>query len=151
MRIFGHPVHPMLVHFPMAGWMLAIPCDLLGRLAGWEPALQAAPALTVAGCLLALPAMATGLVEFAGLDEDPRVLRAAYWHLGLTSTAWVLFASALLLRWTGPGWAFKAGAGDLVLSILGLAAVSAGGWYGGDLVYRHGVGVSKAREPSSGT
>ena len=38
MRVFGHPLHPMLVHFPIAFWTLGSACDaltLLGVPAAW--------------------------------------------------------------------------------------------------------------------
>lgn len=144
LHLFGHPIHPMLIHFPLALWMLAVPVDLLGRGTGVAAAVWAVPWLLSAGCVLALPAMLTGLLDFAQLGETPAVIRTAYLHLGAMSLAWLLFASSLLVRWEGPGWQFAAGWVDLTLSLGGLIALSLGAWLGGELVYRHGVGVNQA-------
>lgn len=147
--MFGHPLHPMSVHFPLASWILAVPLDLLVRLAVFPEGQQAAAALIAAGCLLALPAMALGLLEFPKTEPEPEVLRALYWHLGLTSAAWALFAAALLVQWTGAGWNFRQGATDLILLLSGLLTLTVGAWRGGDLVYRHRVGVAEIPGPPS--
>lgn len=138
----------MLVHFPLACWILGVACDISDRLVSWPPTTTAAT-LNAAACVLALPAMATGLIEFVRLGDDPKILRRAYWHMGLVSLAWTLFASALLLQWTGTGWNFSPTTVDLVLSMGGLAALVAGAWHGADLVYRHGVGIALADSSAS--
>lgn len=138
---FRHPLHPMLVHFPLACWILGVAGDVMGRLAAW-PSVGESSTLTALGCVFALPAMATGLLEFVRLGDEPKLLRRAYWHMGLVSLAWVLFACVLLARWNGEGWQFSPGTVDLLLSIAGLGTLGAGAWHGADLIYRHGVGVS---------
>lgn len=146
MKIGGHPLHPMLVHLPLACWVLSVAAGLSFRLAGW-PSPNTAATLNALGCILALPAMAAGLLELTSWQGTAEVVwSTVYRHMGLISVAWTLFASSLLLEWSGIGWNFRLGWMDLVLSTGGLTFLTAGAWQGGELVYRHGIGVVAARK-----
>ncbi len=69
MRLFGHPLHPMLVHLPIALWVLATACDGL-TLVGVVQAWPLAWLCLAVGLVAALPAMAAGLADYAGLAES---------------------------------------------------------------------------------
>lgn len=136
-----HPLHPALVHFPIACWVLAFPCDLLARLQTDPHWAQRAYELIAAGVVLALPAMAAGLVEFGKLTDRPAATNTAYRHLALVSTAWLFYLASWALRFnasdTGtaiPRW------GAVGLSGIGLITLTLGAWYGARLVYQHGIG-----------
>src|SRR5689334_18930284 len=98
MRLFGHPVHPMLVHLPVALWTLASACDGL-TLVGVGQAWPFGWWCLVVGLAAALPAMAAGLADFARLAEAavPVALR----HMGLMGGAWTMELLALLTRSEG--------------------------------------------------
>jgi uncharacterized membrane protein len=72
-----------------------------------------------------------------------RLVRAGRVHIKLMGTIW-----RLLLR--SNGWALASSAewGLVTLSVLGLLVRAAGGYYGGELVYRFRAGVSKKMRPS---
>lgn len=91
-----HPLHPALVHFPVACWTLATAADFVS---GWygEPAWQLAGALLALGCVLAVPAMAAGLLELPRVPEG-KAMRDVYLHMGAMSLALTLFVCSLLLR-----------------------------------------------------
>jgi len=132
-----HPLHPALVHFPVACWSLAVAADFAGLWLG-EAAWQWAGGLLATGCAMALAAMAAGLVELARVPEGPP-MRDAYWHMGAMLAALTLFATRLLLRLEG----FQPLPPDgvsLLLDAAGFLALGIGGWFGGRLVYGHGVG-----------
>jgi uncharacterized membrane protein len=93
----------------------------------------------IAGALLAaLP----GLIDYTGLRGQVR--RIATWHLVMNLTLVGLFALNLWLRTSsgraiiGPGMAIP-----LTLTIAGVALMFASGWLGGEMVYRHRVGVEE--------
>lgn len=140
MRLFGHPVHPMLVHFPIAFWSLGTACDglaLLGLHAAWP---QAWLFISI-GLAAAVPAMIAGVFDFAGLETD--AVPVAMHHLMLMGTAWTLYLAAFVTR--SDGWAPIAQPEwlTIVLSMTGFALMAAGGRYGGHLVYRLGAGVER--------
>lgn len=132
-----HPLHPALVHFPVACWTLAVVADVAGLVWG-EAAWSWSAGLLVAGCLMAVVAMLAGLVEFTRVPEGA-AMRDAYLHMGLMVLALALFATRLLLR-LDHHRPLAPDAVALLLDAGGFAALAVGGWFGGRLVYGHGVG-----------
>ncbi|WP_386067993.1 DUF2231 domain-containing protein [Tahibacter sp. UC22_41] len=137
----SHPLHPALVHFPIASWSLATAADLLGLVIG-APAWQFAGLLHAIGTVSALVAMAAGFADLLALPPEHPALRDAQHHLLWVSLAWSAYAASLLLRLDGlslrtpDAWA-------LALSVAGFAALAVAGWLGGRLVYEHGVRVRR--------
>ena len=76
MRIFGYPLHPMLVHFPIAFWVGANACDALA-LGGIAEAARIGWLLLAAGTAIGALTAGAGLLEFMHLEESavPAVTR----------------------------------------------------------------------------
>ena len=132
-----HPLHPALVHFPIACWSLAVVADFASLHFG-SAAWSWSGGLIVVGCAMALVAMVAGMIELARVPEGP-ALRDAYLHMVAMLAALTFFAARLLLRLDH----FQPLAPDglsLVLDGGGFLALGIGGWLGGRLVYGHGVG-----------
>jgi uncharacterized membrane protein len=138
MRLFGDPVHPMLVHFPIAFWSLGTLCDGLALL-GFHGAWPQAWLFISIGLAAAVPAMIAGAVDFAGLEMD--AVPAAMRHMMLMGTAWTAYLAAFVTR--SDGWAPVAEPGWLPIALggAGFAVMAAGARYGGHLVYRFGAGM----------
>lgn len=140
LRLFGHPVHPLLVHLPMGLLITAPLWDLLCFLrpsgAGtWS----AVGAWTVAvGCLGGLAAAVAGMVDFAALPAGHPAGRAANFHLYLILGALGLYGSGALLRHGHRAAGVTAGV--LGLDLAGFVLLATGGYFGAEMVYRHGVG-----------
>jgi len=142
MRLWGHPIHPMLVHFPVAFWTVAT-CAHLAEAAGIEAAAALARASNGAGLIVAALAMVAGLLELRAIESRSRAMQVATWHLMAMATAWFCFLLAWLLSISpavaaDPALARRAGA---VSAVAGFLLMGAGGWLGGRLVYEFGVGV----------
>lgn len=132
-----HPLHPALVHFPVACWTLATIADFaslwLGKLA-W----QWSGGLLIVGCTMALVAMIAGLMELPRVP-DGVALRDTYLHMGVMLAAFSFFIVRLLVGLDS--MQFQApGALSLLLDAAGFIALAIGGWLGGRLVYGHGIG-----------
>lgn len=140
-----HPLHPALVHFPVACWSLATLADIASLWLG-QPAWWLAGVLMAIGTLVALAAMAAGLVELVKIDEASPALRVAHWHMLAAMAAWLAYAASLFLRLDGMALAAP-GPLAIGLGVVGFACLAVAGVLGGTLVYRHGVGV---RRDSSG-
>src|SRR5436853_2537887 len=97
MRLFGHPVHPMLVHFPIALWTVATGGYLVAVATKGEMALFIAKSANAAGAIMAALAMVTGLLELRTIDAESRAMSVATWHMMVMASAWLLFLLALLL------------------------------------------------------
>lgn len=145
----SHPVHPALVHFPVACWSLATAADLASLLWG-ESAWRFAGALMAIGTLTALAAMAAGFFELRKIDDDSPALRDAHRHMLLAMTAWSCYAASLLLRLEGTA-VTQPGALELGLSVAGFIVLGVAGWFGGKLVYQHGIGMRKPPDRTRGT
>ena len=153
--IAGHPIHPMLVAFPIALWVFSFVADVIflwrGN-TGWE---WMASWTLLAGCLAAIVAAVFGIIDYFSI-RDKEVSKIAAWHARLNVLALLLFAVSWYLR-RGVDFANPNGklTIPIALSVVGVIVVTISGWLGGELVFKHGVGVhppmeSTSKEPSSG-
>lgn len=134
----GHPIHPMLVSFPIAFWVGSLIADILHFVTGaelWTPMGTGLIAAGIAGALLAAIA---GFIDYTTAPMDAKTKRTATKHLTLNLVIVAAYAVNLYLRWRVP--AIPAG---YVLSVLAILALLYSGWLGGDLVYDHKVGVEE--------
>jgi uncharacterized membrane protein len=144
--IGGHPIHPMLIPFPIAFLIGALASDL----AFWSTAdpFWARASLWLAGAGLVTGALAAvgGLVDFL-LIRRVRDLTAGWVHFLGNAAALLLTLWSVLHRFGDPVEAV------LPLGLI-LSAVVAGllgmtGWYGGELVFRHRIGQAAPREAAA--
>lgn len=137
--IAGHPIHPVLIPYPVAFLTAPVVTDVLWWVTGSELWPPFSLWLTAAGVVSGLVAAIAGLIDFTTI---PRVREHG--------TGWFHSAAAVLaLGAGGISWALRVGdeAEAIVPWGLTLAAVTAvlvgvAGWYGGELSYRHGIGVT---------
>lgn len=134
-----HPLHPALVHFPIACWSLATAGDLASLVWG-EPAWDLAGVLLVAGIGFSLPAMLAGFFELAKVAADHPALKDVNRHMIMVMCALAFYTSSLFLRLQGTHLV-QPGPLAIGLSVLGLLSLAAAGWLGGKLVYGHRLGV----------
>lgn len=137
----AHPIHPAIVHFPIACWTLSTLGDIASFWLG-EPAWRISGVLLIIGTLSAIGAMITGLLDLRTIKSSGEAARIADVHLQLILAAWMLYASSLLLRLMDQRLSAP-GLMGICLSILGFAVLGVAGWYGGKLVYEHGVGIGR--------
>ncbi|HUG46389.1 MAG TPA: DUF2231 domain-containing protein [Sphingomicrobium sp.] len=140
----GHPIHPMLVPFPIVCFVGAFVTDIFfvyGAGLGWA---TASKWLLGFGLLTAALAASAGLADFKG-DDRIRRLGVAVRHMIANVTAIVIAAVNLLIRVTTPDTEVSIG---VFLSGLTVLILLYSGWLGGHLVFVHRVGVSD--ESSSG-
>jgi uncharacterized membrane protein len=135
-RIGDHPIHPMLVSFPIVCFILTFVADILYT-RGHDPAWASASKwLLIVGLVMAALAAVAGLTDFLG---DKRIQGAdAVKHMLANVTAVVIELVNLILRVPNPGFIDSTG---VYLSGLVVLILLYRGWKGGDLVFRHGIGV----------
>lgn len=140
--IGGHPIHPMLIAFPIGLWIFSLVCDLIHVL-GWGGAVWNDVAFyTMAGGIVgALLAALPGLIDLVSLS-DPKVKSIGIWHMTINLLAVALFAVNLWLR-TGSAPSTKL---PIALSVIGIILIGISGWLGGEMVYVHGVAVEPQRD-----
>ena len=143
----GHPVHPMLIPFPIALWVFSLVADVIYLWRGnpvWREwvAFYALLGGIIGGALAAVP----GFIDWLSL-KDREVVKIANWHARLNVIALLIFVASFYLRTTsGAGLVGGSHTIPFVLSVVGVILISISGWLGGELVFRHGVAVDeKAR------
>jgi uncharacterized membrane protein len=132
-----HPLHPALVHFPIACWTLATGTDFVSIWLG-EASWRWSAGLLAMGCIMALAAMTAGLVELSRVPDGP-ALRDTYLHMGLMLAAFTCFTARLVLG-LDHMQPLEPGVLSFVLDAFGFVTLATGGWLGGRLVYGHGIG-----------
>ena len=143
MRIRGHPVHPALVHFPIAFWTVAGIAYVAAAVGLEEGALEIAKLANGAGLVMAIFAMVAGLLELRTIEENSAALRVATWHLMIMTGVWLCFLIALLLSTSAQTMMAPATAQLIAAAsaVIGFLLMAVGGWLGGRLVYEFGIGV----------
>ena len=136
-RIAGHPIHPMLVPFPIVCFVGAFVADLLYVMNGEPGWATASNWLLGVGLATAALAALAGLTDYMG-DARIRALGDALKHMIANVSAVALEAVNLMLRLGDPG---NIGSIGIYLSGLVVLILLYSGWKGGELVFRHGVGV----------
>lgn len=138
-RVAGHPIHPMLVPFPIACFV----GTLLTDLAYWKTAemqwANFSAWLLFAGLVMGVLAAIAGLIDFFG-NRRIRDLSHAWFHMVGNVVVMILAFSNALVH-SRDAWTSVVPAG-LILSALTVLVLLFTGWMGWAMVYRNHVGVS---------
>jgi uncharacterized membrane protein len=141
LKFMGHPVHPLLTHFPMALLSITLLWDIMGisfkNSLWWNFSFWS----LVVGLILAVPVLITGLLDSVTIAKDSPEEKTMMFHMYIMLCAAALYLGDLLARL---GHIVPTSSGQLVLvlslSVISFLTLVVGGWYGGELVYKHGVG-----------
>jgi nitrite reductase/ring-hydroxylating ferredoxin subunit/uncharacterized membrane protein len=135
-NVKSHPLHPILVPFPIAFFTGTLISHLLGWLMNMPDLLRTAYFLNVGGIGFALLAAVPGLLDFLyTVPPKSTGKKRAAKHGIINVTMLVCFAVALF---------FRNDSNHIIVALLELIGVSLmviAGWMGGTLVYRNQIGV----------
>jgi uncharacterized membrane protein len=137
--IAGHPIHPMLIPFPLALLSLVPVTDIVyatTELVFWA---SVSYYLLWAGLISGALAGIFGLIDFVGVPRV-RSVRAGWVHMLLNVTIIALAIVNLLLRYDNTTQDIVPS--GVILSVVSTGLLLVSGWFGGELVYRHKVGLS---------
>jgi uncharacterized membrane protein len=138
-KFLGHPVHPMLIVYPVGLLSAAVIFDLLYLVTGNEQLATFSFWAIAAGLVGGLAAALFGLVDWLAIRGGTRAKRLGMYH-GLGNLVVVgLFALSFLMRTDDP--TYLPDTTPLLLGLLGVALAVVTAWLGGELVYRLRVGV----------
>ena len=138
-KALGHPVHQMLIVFPLGLLATAVVFDILRLITGNADFSVASAYAIAAGVIGGLVAATFGLIDWLAIPTGTRAKRVGLWHGAGNAVVVVLFALSWLLRANADQWHPNALA--LILGFAGAAIAGVTGWLGGELVDRLGVGV----------
>lgn len=137
-----HPIHPILVGFPIGLWVFSLVCDLIYLLRwGGTEWVGVAYYTMGGGIVTALIAAIPGFIDLLSITE-PRLKRIGITHMIINLGVVILYVINFILRHGGETPNNKT---PLILSIIGVALLGISGWLGGELVHVYGVSVAGER------
>lgn len=146
-KIAGHPVHPMLIAFPVACYTGTLAAFAVYAANGHQFWLNLAIALNVTGVCSAALAALPGLADWAfGIPRGSAAKKTGLIHAALNVAALGLFLATVASyesHWNGPAASATLG---VVLSAIGVTATVMAGFFGWMLVQHYHVGVELAPE-----
>ncbi|HET7202737.1 MAG TPA: DUF2231 domain-containing protein [Steroidobacteraceae bacterium] len=137
--IAGHPLHPMVVPFPIASFAGALATDIAFASSGNPFWADASQWLLGVGVVMALVAAVGGFVDFLG-DARIRALAPAWRHMIGNLALVVIEAFNFFIRLGNPADAVVPL--GVALSAIGVLLLLFNGWQGWEMVYRHRVGIA---------
>lgn len=134
-----HPIHPMLVVFPIGLWIFSLICDLIGLSVAAPAVWRTVAFYTMVGGLIgALAAAVPGVIDLLYYKGGaPPVKKIALTHMTINLTVVVLYVVNIWLR-TSSQESMKL---PIILSVIGVGMITVSGWLGGQMVHVYGVGV----------
>ncbi|HVG23431.1 MAG TPA: DUF2231 domain-containing protein [Thermoanaerobaculia bacterium] len=146
-KILGHPIHQMLIPFPLGVLGMSVVFDLIALfLQRHVPLFTAAYYMIAAGIVSGLLAALFGAIDFFAIPNGTRAKRVGAMHGIGNVVVVVLFAASWLLRRDHPG---DPDTIAIALSIAAFLLAGVTGWLGGELVDRLSIGVDDGAHPDA--
>lgn len=138
-KLFGHPIHPMLIVLPLGLFIAAVVFDIL-YLTSDNPLLAQVAFYNISGGIIGgLLAAIFGIWDFIHIPGGTRAKSVGWLHFIGNLIVVLLFSFSWLIRNNADG--NRPDTLALILSFAGIALGTITGWLGGELVDRLGVGV----------
>ncbi len=145
LTFLGHPVHQMLIVFPLGLLATAVVVDLVQIVSGSSFMATVAFWLITFGLIGALLAAPFGLIDWMRISPGTRAKRIGAMHGVGNAIVTLLFLASWLQRdQTGPAPAMA-----LAFSLIGGGIALVTAWLGGELVSRLGIGVYDDAHPNA--
>ena len=137
-KLLGHPIHQMLIVFPLGLLAMALVFDIIHLATGVGYWSEIAYWMIAAGVISGLVAAPFGLIDWLGIPAGTRAKRIGAWHGGGNLIVVVMYATSWWLRRADPPNPMMLA---YALSFAGGCIALVTGWLGGELVDRLAVGV----------
>lgn len=140
-KLFGHPIHPMLIVFPLGLLAAGVIFDVVYLITDNGHFSITAFWMITTGLIGGLLAAIFGFLDWMAIPSNTRAKQIGLWHGGGNVVIVVLFALSWILRVGVED--FLPGTFALILELLGAGLAVITGWLGGELVYRLGMAVDE--------
>jgi uncharacterized membrane protein len=146
----GHPIHPPLTDATIGTYTFATVAafaEVTGITEnagawGWWVAL-------VFGLIMTVPTALTGLLDWLTITRGTELWKTATTHMIAMLSATVFFALAAIFGHSSYSHA-NVSSGAFVLTLIGFALLTIGGWLGGAIVFVHGMRVLGLKNEPAG-
>jgi uncharacterized membrane protein len=139
-ELLGHPIHPMLIVFPLGLLATAVIFDIIGLIIGNGRWSEVSFWMIGAGIIGGLISAVFGLIDWSAIPNGTRAKRIGLLHGGGNVVVVLLFIISWFMRRSAPA---SPSTFAYVLSFVGFGLAFFTGWLGGELVDRLGVGVDE--------
>lgn len=141
-KILGHPVHPMLVSFPIVFYTSTLVSFIIYAFSGNSFWFKVGIAANLSGLVMAGVAAVFGFLDwYLGIPSGSDASRTGIKHMSLNVISLVLFLIAFILnvgQWASAAPVMR---GAIILPLIGVLTTISAGYYGWTLVQNHHVGV----------
>ena len=145
-RMFGHPVHAMLVHFPSALFPMTLVLQAIA-LFRHDTTFAAAGFYTLAGGLIGgIAALAFGVIDYFKIDTKNPAWKKASLHAICNLTWLTLLAVECGIILKHQSQMSHVAIADFVITLVAVVGMLFSNFHGGELVFHHGIGVRR-KEP----
>src|SRR3954469_19767582 len=145
-KLLGHPIHPMLIVFPLGLLATAVAFDIVGLVQGDSSWFGISYWMIAAGIIGGVLAAVFGLVDWLAIPSGTRAKTIGLLHGGTNVLVVLLFIGSWLIRRNNTQIPSTVA---LALSFVAVVLALVGGWLGGELVDRLGVGVDNGAHLNS--
>ena len=139
-KLLGHPIHPMLIVFPLGLLATAVAFDIVGLSKGESFWFGISLWMIAAGIIGGLLAAVFGLIDWWAIPSGTRAKAIGLWHGAGNVVVVLLFIISWFIRRPDPS---NPGTTAFALSFIAVVLALVTGWLGGELVDRLGVGVDR--------
>jgi uncharacterized membrane protein len=139
-KSMGHPIHPMLVNFPLGLLVTSAAFDIIHFVTGNGYWSGIAFWMITAGVITGVLAAIVGTIDALAIPSGTRAKSVSFLHGTGNALILVLFVVSWILRFSVPS---DPPVIAYVLSFLGAALLGVTGWLGGELTLRLGIGVDE--------
>ena len=139
-RLLGHPIHPMLIVFPLGLLTMAAIFDIIYICTHNGHCADVSYWMIASGIIGGLIAAVFGVIDWVGIPKGTRAKYIGLIHGISNVVVVILFITSWFMRRSNPA---APGMTAMVLGWIGIVIALFAGWLGGELVYRLNVGVDR--------
>lgn len=140
----GHPLHPAVVHLPIALWLGSLVFDALTLAGvGGNHLVRTSYWSILLGLGTLVVVMPAGLAEWSQIKREKPAWKLAFWHMIMNVTVAAILAVSLYFRSGDAYHAARVPNLPFLLNLVANGLLLVSGYIGGRMVYEHGIGVAR--------
>ena len=152
MKLFGHPVHPMLIHFPTALLPMDLALSVIFWLRGDANVYEAGAYCLWAGSALGLLAVLTGLVDLIAIPRtNKKGLALALIHGCLNGILLLTYGVIAYKSWQAFPLPYFSGSAAVAVKSMLVVGLFIGNFLGGRLIYAYYIGIRSTKAADGNT
>ena len=144
-KAFGHPLHQMLIVFPLGLLATSVIFDILYFTRNQVDFAIASYYMVAAGIIGAVLAAIFGLADWLNIPANTRAKSVGLWHGSGNLVVTLLF----LVSWYLRRDTYVPDSTAFTLAVIGVLMALVTGWLGGEMVTRLGIGVDEGANPNA--